>query len=85
MSSSATTYQHCSEEIMMSDSAQGGSVNDAVRADMVLLDYPNDGAVFSARSIAWCGSLSYNGNDNNVSQVTRNVLERFLSPGRSTS
>jgi N,N-dimethylformamidase len=79
------TYQHCSEEIMVSDSAQGGSVNDAVRADMVLLDYPNDGAVFSAGSIAWCGSLSYNGNDNNVSQVTRNVLERFLSPGRSTS
>lgn len=73
------SYQHCSEEIMVSDSAQGGSVNGAVRADMVLLDYPNDGAVFSTGSIAWCGSLSYNGNDNNVSQVTRNVLERFLT------
>lgn len=72
------SYQHCSEEIMVSDSAQGGSVNDAVRADMVLLDYPNGGAVFSAGSIAWCGSLSYNGNDNTVSTVTRNVLERFL-------
>jgi N,N-dimethylformamidase beta subunit-like, C-terminal/Concanavalin A-like lectin/glucanases superfamily len=73
------SYQHCSEEILVSDSAQGGSVNDAVRADMVLLEYPNDGAVFSTGSIAWCGSLSYNGNDNNVSRVTRNVLERFLT------
>ncbi|MBP2330583.1 N,N-dimethylformamidase [Kibdelosporangium banguiense] len=73
------SYQHCSEEIMVSDSAQGGSVNDAVRADMVLLDYPNDGAVFSTGSIAWCGCLSYNNNDNTVSQVTRNVLERFLT------
>lgn len=72
------SYQHCSEEILVSDSAQGGSVNDAVRADMVLLDYPNDGAVFSVGSIAWCGALSYNNNDNTVSKVTQNVLRRFL-------
>lgn len=72
------SYQHCSEEIGVSDSGQSGSVNAAVRADMVLVDYPNAGAVFSVGSIAWCGALPYNGGDNTASRVTRNVLARFL-------
>ena len=71
-------YQHVSEEVLVSDSSQGGSVNPMVKADMVLLPYPNGGAVFSPSSIAWCGSLSHNNYDNTVSQVTRNVLDRFL-------
>jgi N,N-dimethylformamidase len=51
-----------------------------VRADMVLFGMPSGGAVFSVGSIAWAGSLSHNGYDNNVRQVTWNVLERFLDP-----
>lgn len=74
----SNAYQHVSEEVLVSDSCQGGAVNPLVRADMVLLPYPNGGAVFSPSSIAWCGSLSYNGYDNTVSRVTRNVLDRFL-------
>jgi N,N-dimethylformamidase len=35
--------------------------------------------VFSTGSIAWCGSLSHNGYDNNVSRITENVLRRFAS------
>ncbi|WZB64428.1 N,N-dimethylformamidase beta subunit family domain-containing protein [Achromobacter xylosoxidans] len=38
------------------------------------------GAVFSTGSIAWAGSLSHNGYDNNVSRIMRNVLNRFLDP-----
>ena len=73
-------YQHVSEEVLVSDSAQGGSREPRVRADMVLLPYPNGGAVFAPGSIAWSGSLSWNAYDNSVSRVTKNVLERFLDP-----
>ena len=58
---------------------QGGSGNPLVRADMVYMEGPNGGAVFSVGSISWCGSLSHNGYDNNVSRITGNVLRRFSS------
>jgi N,N-dimethylformamidase len=76
-------YQHVSEEVLVANSLQGGTVNPLVRADMTLLEYPNGGAVFTPGSISWCGCLSYNGYDNNVSRVTRNVLNRFLADGRA--
>ena len=37
------------------------------------------GGVFSVGSIAWCGSLSHNNYSNNVSRITKNVLDRFSS------
>ncbi|MDV6286914.1 N,N-dimethylformamidase beta subunit family domain-containing protein [Rhodococcus jostii] len=69
--------QACSEEIMTSDSSQSGSVSPLVKNDMVLVEYPNDGAVFSTGSIAWSGCLSQNNYQNNVSTVTCNVLDAF--------
>ncbi len=51
-----------------------------VRADMVFFECPQGGAVFSAGSIAWVGSLAHNGYANNVAQITANVLRRFLDP-----
>lgn len=74
-------YQHVSEETFVSTSLQGGTVNPLVRADMVLVAYPNDGAVFSTGSISWTGSLPINRYDNTVSKVTKNVLDRFLIGG----
>ncbi len=71
-------YQHVVEEVLVSNSRQGGSVNPLVRADMVYFPCANGGAVFSTGSIAWCGSLSFNDYDNTVSRVTGNVLRRFL-------
>jgi N,N-dimethylformamidase len=71
-------YQHVVEQINTSNGARpGGTQNPLVRADMVFLEYPNGGAVFSSSAIAWCGSLSYNKYDNNVSRITENVLRRF--------
>ena len=70
-------YQQVVEEVNTSDSEQGGTVNELVKADMSYLEYPNGGAVFSTSSIAWSGSLSFNNYDNNVSRVTENVLRRF--------
>ena len=74
-------YQHVVEEVLASDSKQGGTVNPKVRADMVYFEYPKGGAVFSASSIAWCGALSYNQYNNNVSRITDNVLRRFAAQG----
>jgi N,N-dimethylformamidase len=70
-------YQHVVEEVNTSDSRQGGTENVLVKADMAYLEYPNGGAVFSTSSIAWSGSLSHNGYDNDVSRITENVLRRF--------
>lgn len=58
------------------------------RADMVFFETPNGGAVFSTGSIGWCGALSHDGYENNVSRITENVLRTFLSeaaPGDGTS
>lgn len=73
------SYQHVIEEVLQSDSKQGGSTNPLVKGDMVYFRYPNEGAVFSVGSISWCGSLSYNGYENSVSRITDNVLHKFAS------
>ncbi len=60
------------------------SIEDStVRSDMVYLEYPRGGAVFSVGSIAWSGALYYNGYDNNVSRITRNVLTRFMQANKT--
>jgi N,N-dimethylformamidase len=58
----------------------GGDQNDRVRADLAFAELPGGGAVFSVSSIAWCGALSHNNYDNNVSRITANVLNRFVKP-----
>ncbi|MHA1567709.1 MAG: N,N-dimethylformamidase beta subunit family domain-containing protein [Alphaproteobacteria bacterium] len=57
-----------------------GSQSDRVRADLIFFETSSGGAVFSTGSIAWCGSLSHNGYDNNVARIMGNVLRRFLDP-----
>jgi N,N-dimethylformamidase len=46
---------------------------------MVFFTLPKGGAVFSTGSIAWAGSLSHHGYDNNVARITANALRRFLA------
>src|SRR5262249_32642708 len=53
----------------------GGDQNERVRADLAFGETPA-GAIFATSSIAWCGSLSHNGYDNNVARITANVLRR---------
>ena len=71
-------YQPVIEEVLVNDSRHGESES-PVRGDMVFFEGPKGGAVFSTGSIAWCGSLSHNDYDNNVSRITENVLRRFDS------
>ena len=51
-----------------------------IRADMTFFETLEGGAVFSTGSIGWAGSLAHAGYANNVSRITRNVLDRFLDP-----
>ena len=59
----------------------GGTENPQVRADMIYYKAPNGGALFAPGSIAWCGSLSHNNYNNNVSKITYNVIRGFLRDG----
>ena len=73
------SYLLTHEDFLVTQHGLGGTENEKVRADMTYLEYPNGGAVFSVGSCNWCGSLSHNGYDNNVSRITENVLRRFLA------
>ena len=84
-------YRPMVDEVMWFIGGRDGATTDSpqvpgephrfVRADIVYLDYPNDGAVFSVGAICWRGCISWNGYDNNVSRITENVLRRFARPG----
>ena len=74
-------YQVCIEERLASLPDTGGTVNPDIGADMVLLSYPNGGAVFSVGSISWLYTLSANAYEGDTSCMTENVLREF-SRGR---
>lgn len=59
----------------------GGTENPMVRADMVYYKTPNGGATFAPGSLSWCGSLSHNNYNNNVSRITENTIRGFLKEG----
>ncbi|MBM4257060.1 MAG: LamG domain-containing protein [Deltaproteobacteria bacterium] len=68
------------EELLATYPGLGGTENELVRADMVFYETQNGGALWASSSIAWAGSLSHNKYKNNVSRITKNVLDRFLDP-----
>ena len=57
----------------------GGTEAEIIRSDMVFFETANGGAVFSTGSIAWAGSMAWNGYNNHVTVITSNVLRRFLN------
>jgi N,N-dimethylformamidase len=62
------------------ETCSGESIQDLIRAELVFFETPAGGAVLSVGSITFCGSLSYNGYQNNISHTLENVLRRFLDP-----
>ena len=83
----ATSEQHgdtfivVPEELLTHLATWPGESPDAlIRSDMAFFETGRGGAVFSAGSITFCGSLPHNGYDNNISSITKNVLDRFLDP-----
>jgi N,N-dimethylformamidase len=61
----------------------GAATNPRVHGDMIYFRVENGGAVFSTGSISWCASLSHNEYENEVSQLTENVLRRFMRDDRT--
>jgi N,N-dimethylformamidase len=59
--------------------AMSGDVCPQVRADMIYFKTASGGAVFSASSMTWTGSLSHNNYDNSISRVTKNLVDRFAA------
>lgn len=72
-------YLRVVEEVLFNVPGLSGTQDPDVRADIVYFKTQNGGAVFSTSSIAWCGSLAHNEYENNVSQITGNVLDQFSS------
>ncbi|WP_242891883.1 LamG domain-containing protein [Actinomadura litoris] len=72
-------YLFVKEENNTANLMEGGTVNWLVRGDVALTQYPHGGAVFSASSISWAGSLFYNKYDNDIATMTGNVLNAFAS------
>jgi N,N-dimethylformamidase len=76
----SNAFQLVNEEMNISAAGTDGQFSPAVRADMVFYEHPGGGAVFSTGSIAYVGSLGHAGYANDISQLTLNVLRRFLDP-----
>lgn len=74
-----STYMQVAEELHFNLPGMSGEENPRVRADIVYYKTPNDGAVFSTSSIAYCGSLPHNNYENNISKLTENILKTFAS------
>ncbi|WP_405435921.1 hypothetical protein OG373_04200 [Streptomyces avidinii] len=72
-------YQLAVEDVLMLSPGLGGSECKDVRSDMVVVEQPAGGAVFSVGSVCFTGSLPWNGCQNNVSRLVRNVLDNFQS------
>jgi len=74
-------YPLVSEEIDYAFPGRGGTQDPQVRSDMIFFNTQNNGAVFSAGSIAWSQALPCKGGENNVAIIMRNVLQAFVKDG----
>ena len=75
-------YQLAVEDVLMLGPGLGGAECEDVRSDMVLLEQPSGGAVFSVGSICFTGCLPVDNYENNAARLVSNVLANFM--GRKT-
>ena len=78
-------YHTTLEDLQASDWAQSSHTRPPIRADIVYLEYPNGGAVFSVSSMCWLGALEVENYAGPVSRITENVLRRFSISASSDS
>jgi N,N-dimethylformamidase len=80
-SSFHTTY----DELLLPGVFDGGSrPYGGIRSNIVYGVAENGGGLFAVGSITFCGSLSHDGYDNNVSRLLENCLSRFLEDARNS-
>ncbi|MCE2526170.1 MAG: hypothetical protein J4G00_01335 [Actinomycetia bacterium] len=72
-------FQRAIEDIMQTNNFFGSPQDPDVRADMVLIEQPKGGCVFSVGSMNWIPFLATQNGNSNVAKVTRNVLGNFLA------
>ncbi len=68
------------EEMLSNSRGVDGTLNSRIKADIVFFETPAGGAVLSTGSIAFVASLAHENYRNNISQLLRNALDRFLDP-----
>ena len=68
------------EEMLSNSRGVDGTLNSRIKADIVFFETPSGGAVLSTGSIAFIASLAHDTYRNNVSQLLRNALDRFMDP-----
>ncbi|MDW8369726.1 MAG: N,N-dimethylformamidase [Geminicoccaceae bacterium] len=76
----SNTYELVAEEVLIPHGASDAVINRDIHADMTFFETPSGGAVWSTGSIAYAGSLAWNGFDNDLARLTTNVLRRFRDP-----
>ncbi len=76
----SNAYELVAEEVLVPHGASDGIINTDIHADITFFETPGGGAVWSTGSIAYSGSLAWNGFDNNICRLTTNVLARFKDP-----
>lgn len=71
-------YMRDIAELAMTSPGKGdGPTDPDVRGDLVHCVFEGGGQVVSVGSMNWISSLLFNGGDNGVSRITRNVIDRF--------
>jgi N,N-dimethylformamidase len=79
------TFETTFEELLLPGVFDGGPrPYGGIRSNIIYGIDENGGGLFSVGSITFCGSLSHNHYDNNVSRLLENCLRKFLAASRST-
>lgn len=73
------TFETTFEELLLPGVFDGGPrPYGGIRSNIVFGMADNGGGLFSVGSITFCGALSHNGYENNVSRLLENCLRKFL-------
>lgn len=75
-------YLMTPEDLLDPTPEWSGTQAEIIRADLTFFETEGGGAVFSTGSIAWAGSMAWNGYHNEIAAITANVLRRFNDPVR---
>lgn len=74
-------YVPVPEDVTTVSNTLNARYNRDVRSDMVLVEHPGGGAVFSVGSIIFTGAVPVNAGDNNVARLLANVINNFTARG----
>lgn len=74
------SYILANEEVLVNRPTVTGDMSPLLRCDLVFHETPAGGAVLSTGSIAWAGALGDPRTDNDVADLTRRAIQRFLDP-----